>query len=343
MSRLRNEIAGWTLIALACLPILGGRPAPALAQSEQAVGVAEMDSRTEAAIDRGLKFLANRQGKDGSWGSNHRAAVTSLCLMAFMLQGHFPEEGPYGEKMDNGVKFLIEQARQGGGYFGGSMYEHGLATLALSEVWGMTHQKEVRDTLKRAVDVILKSQNSAGGWRYDPKPSSADVSVTVMQIVALASAKEAGIYVPDSTIERAVRYVKSLQGPTGGFGYTSAQGPGFARTAAGVMSLIMTGQRKAVATERGLAYLTQYAQSGKVFQNESHFTYGHYYAIQAVYQAGDKYYQSWYPKIRDSILAKQGKGGDFDRRQGDVGAEYTTAMSILILGVPYRYLPIYQR
>ena len=88
------------------------------------------------------------------------------------------------------------------------MYEHGLATLALSEVWGMSDNAKLRDSLKRAVQIILRSQNREGGWRYHPRPEDADLSVTVMQIVALASAREAGIYVPDETIEKALSFVK---------------------------------------------------------------------------------------------------------------------------------------
>ena len=125
------------------------------------------------------------------------------------------------------------------------MYEHGLATLALSEVWGMSSRKGIRDTLKQAVEIILSSQNSRGGWRYQPQPIDADISVTVMQIVALASAKEAGIHVPDHVIGKAKKYIKSLQVKgSGGFGYTGPHQPGFARTAAGVMSLLMCGERK---------------------------------------------------------------------------------------------------
>ncbi len=45
--------------------------------------------------------------------------------------------------------------------------------------------------------------------------------------------------------------------------------------------------------------------------------------------------------MRDEILMKQNKGeGNW---QGEISPEYCTAFACLMLEVPYRYLPIYQR
>ncbi len=345
MSRSRSKAAraatAWICMA-AVLACPAGWPGPIAGADDDTgkVRIAELDARTERGIENGLRHLAKRQRADGSWGgSNYRAAVTSLVLMSFMLKGHFPDKGEHGKMLDKGLKYLLKRLKSGGGYTGGSMYEHGLTTLALSEAWGMSQRKDIRDALKKAVDVILRSQNSQGGWRYRPVPEDADLSVTVMQIVALSSAREAGIYVPDKTIERASRYVLKLQHPGGGFGYSSPAAPGFARSAAGVMSLLMCGQHKSKAVTKGLAYLHE--QPKKVFTTERFFYYGHYYAIQAMYQAGQSHYQKWYPKIRDALLKKQRADGSWSGGGG--GAEYSTAMAILILGVPYRFLPIYQR
>lgn len=305
------------------------------------VDVAELDPATERAIERGIAYLARTQNANGSWGEKYSIAVTSVSLMAFMLKGHFPKKGikPYGDQLDKGVEYLLNHAKLRGGYLGENMYEHGLATLALSEAWGMSAREEIRSVLKRAVEVILTSQNSRGGWRYKPEPADADISVTVMQIVALASAREAGIYVPPQTIKRATDYVRSLQVKAeGGFGYTGAQSPGFARSAAGVMSLQMCGERNSKEVMMGLQYLRRLPPG--TFVQVEHFHYGHYYAIQAMYQAGESYYHDWYPKIRASLLKQQKPGGEWD---GAHGSQFCTSMSILILGVPYRFLPIYQR
>jgi hypothetical protein len=115
--------------------------------------------------------------------------------------------------------------------------------------------------------------------------------------------------------------------------------PGFARTAAGVMSLIMCGQRRHKAAQRGLAFLKAYPDR-KFDKNYPRFHYAHYYAVQAMYQSGEADFQAWYPRISATILAKQEPDGSW---RGEHGQAYGTSLSILILGVPYRYLPIYQR
>jgi hypothetical protein len=324
----------WAMLLVPCL--VSG----AAAAGPDTVRIAELSPEAELAIDKGLQFLASTQRADGSWGDQHRAGITALTLMAFMLKGHFPKKGPYGQHTEKGITFLIQRARDGGGYFGGSMYEHGLATLALSEAWGMSDRPELRDTLKRAVDVILRAQSPTGGWRYQPTPFDHDISVTVMQVVALASAQEAGILVPGEVIQKAMEYVRKCHQRDGGFSYQMGGGQsGFARSAAGCMALTMGGQRNSEMLQSGINYLKKCPDS--VFTRTEHYSYGHYYAIQVMYQAGESQYQAWYPKIRDPLLAKQGKDGGWPG--DDNGRQYQTAMAILILGVPYRFLPIYQR
>ena len=340
----RTTVVGVTIAAMVLgLPVseIGGL-APAQAQPTgggSAVAFAELSPETEAAITRGLAYLAREQDDDGGWG---RPANTALALMAFMLKGHFPNRGPYGEVLDRGVKNLIRYGEMGGGYLGVNhnhgMYDHGLATLALAEVWGQSDHPELRSTLQRAVDVTLRAQHASGGWRYQPQPIDHDISVTIMQFMALISCHEAGILVPRQVIERAVDYVKTCQLESGGFAYRPGGSAVFARSAAGTLALHMGGLRGDRRAEAGLEYL--WGLGDGVFNDTKHFLYGHYYAIQAMYQAGDQHYQRWYPKIRDSLLAKQRSDGKWNIRFGD---DYSTAMAILILGVPYRYLPIYQR
>ena len=68
----------------------------------------------------------------------------------------------------------------------------------------MTGDAEVKKTLKKAIDLIVKTQNHEGGWRYEPAPTGADISVTIMQVMALRGAKDSGLHVPDETIRRAI-------------------------------------------------------------------------------------------------------------------------------------------
>ena len=290
-------------VAIFCASLI----AAAFARAEDAVAVAELSPAAELAIEKGLHFLATTQNPDGSWGTQYPMADTSASLMAFMLKGNFPKRGKYGAVLEKATIYLIKRGVESKGFLGGQsqgMYEHGLGTLALSEVWGESdHRKEIRDVLKMAVDVTLRAQNAEGGWRYGPQPNDADISVTVMQVVALTSAKEAGILVPDQVLQKAVQYVKRCQNTNGGgFAYQPGGAPGFARTAAGIMSLMMSGQKGSQSVARGLEYLIKYADSK--FREIEYYNYAHYYAVQCMYQAGDALYQPWYARIRDSLLAR---------------------------------------
>ena len=162
----------------------------------------KIDDQTKKAIDKALVWLKDHQQRDGSWGNT---AVTSFALLAFMANGHVPNQGTYGETVSKGVRYLLacvrdNPNRRDDGYLvgdrGGNMYCHGMAALALTQVYGMTGDKEVRDVLKKAIDLIIRTQSREGGWRYDPNPDAgADISVTIMQVMALRGAKDGGIQV----------------------------------------------------------------------------------------------------------------------------------------------------
>ena len=59
-----------------------------------------------------------------------------------------------------------------------------------------------------------------------------------------------------------------------------------------------------------------------------------------MYMAGGDYWKQWYPAIREELLRQQESDGRWKSPHGDV---YATAMALLILQVPNRYLPIFQR
>ena len=157
---------------------------------------ARMDDGVKKATAKALEWLASKQNSDGSWGDSrypNNTAITGFALMAFMSQGHVPNQGKYGPEVAKGARFLLASAREGDGYLigtrSGNMYCHGMATLCLSQLFGMTGDEEVKKTLKKAVDLIVKCQSPDGGWRYEPQPTGSDISVTIMQVMALRSAR----------------------------------------------------------------------------------------------------------------------------------------------------------
>jgi hypothetical protein len=312
----------------------------------------ELTEKASQAIDKGLKYLLSAQKKDGSWDGDGKGgrvvAITSLALMAFMCKAQFPGSGPYGKQLDRAKNWLLKHAKsRPDGYLGTVMYEHGLATLALSEMWGMTRDKKdddaIQKALEKAVEVILRSQNPGGGWRYQPQADGGeDTSCTQTVFHALASARQAGIMVPNETIAKAVKYFKFAQNAeTGGFCYAPNGNAkvSTACSAGGLYCAQLAGQRDSEMVAAALRYLKKLSPG--IFNGAGHYYYAHYYAIQAMVQAGDKHYAEWYPLIRDALISRQHTNGAWHR--GKKGTAYETPMAIIILATPHRYIPIYQR
>ncbi len=335
---------------------LGFAALTALLPRARAADTAEISPRSHAAIQRGLTLLAASQRDDGSWpGSYGRTSgIVASCSLAFMAAGHAPGRGKYGKNVARAIQWILRKAQPDGvlfrrGMSGHPMYHHGLAALALGEAWGMTQDKRIRDTLKRAIERIIASQNRRGGWRYFPRVADDDLSVTVMQLMALRAAKDAGIFVPRDVIDAGIEYIKRCHnskeaGKDGGFAYRPGGGSGFARTGAGVLSLQVAGDYRAREVKQGVQYLLLHAPVGKQKVGSWYF-YGHYYAAQGIYQSqsigvwGRKAWGDYYPAITRELVGKQRRDGSW---YGGYG-HYATAMALLILEIPYRYLPIYQR
>lgn len=355
-----RKAAGFPLRALAIvLSLIGLIPTGALAQPlevtqrVEASGQRLITPAAQKAIDQGLAFLAARQHADGSFGSGsmyrRNVAVSSLAGMAFLSAGHTPGRGKYGENVARTVTFILDSSEPSGYIIRadsaahGPMYGHGFATLYLAEVYGMTQDDKVRVALKAAIELIINSQNKEGGWRYDPDGKDADISVTVCQIMALRAARNCGIAVPKATVDHCVEYVRQCQNADGGFRYQILQQPksAFPRSAAGVVALYSAGVYEGRDLERGLEYLQRSVPEGDLLRYEPHYFYGHYYAVQAMWHAGGHHWESWYPAIRDELLARQLPDGSWP--DALVNGEYGTAMACLILQMPNNYLPIFQR
>ncbi|HSW45993.1 MAG TPA: prenyltransferase/squalene oxidase repeat-containing protein [Phycisphaerae bacterium] len=336
------------LACLLCLPT-----APGLAQTTTQATSAPADRRivlpptVRTSINRGLAYLAGQQTAAGAFrGLNgHNSGVASLAVLAFLSTGETPERGPRGDAVARGIDFVLSLAHPTGLICNpadttkGTMYEHALSTLLLAEAFGVYHKAGLRDTLERAVRLIVTCQNSEGGWRYEPRPADADISVTVMQLAALRAATQAGIRVPRETFEAGIRYVKRCAAPQGGFLYQPGVGePGYARTAAGVCSLLTSGEYSAPEVIKGLQYLQDHKTRER--RDDAYRLYGFYYAAQAMYLAPDEnQWAEWFPVIRDELLVDQQADGHWE---GEAGPIYGTAMSVLTLSIPCRYLPAHQ-
>ena len=341
------------VLVLACAWGPGG-----LAQDPRA---AEFDPPTRAAVDRGLAWLVSKQNPNGSWTNrvgyklyddyfgedNESVDVTAISGMALLAGGHVPGRGQYGKHAWKAVEWLLSKVRDEDGYIthaGSRMYSHAFATLFLAEVYGMTRREVIKPKLKRAVDLIVNSQNREGGWRYQPIPVDADLSVTVSTLQALRAARNVGIAVPKDTVARAARYVENCA-TRRGFTYQSVAGYGisdtrvsYALTACGLVSLYSAGQYDSPRVREALRVLPDWRHT--LIPGRLHYYYGHYYAAQAMYVAGGEHWQRYYPEVKREILRMQFEDGHWE---DDVGPAYATAMACVILQIPCEYLPIFQK
>ena len=314
-----------------------------------------MTPATDKAINQGLKYLAGRQDSEGAFGTggySRNVAICSLAGLAFLSGGSTPGRGPYGTEVERCVNFVLKNSNmekpEDSGFISapgaashGPMYGHGFATLFLAEAYGMTHREDMRLKLSGAINLIIRTQNKDGGWRYAPQPRDADLSVTVCQIMALRAARNAGINVPNETVERCIEYVKKCQNADGGFRYMLPGGQSaFPRSAAGIVALTSAGVYDGTELKRALAYLLRHLPKAGRVSRESHYFYGHYYAVQAMWYAGGEYWEKWYPAIRDELIAMQRSDGSWS---DTICREYGTAMACVIMQIPNNLLPIFQR
>lgn len=367
MPNARSAIAALSAAALMAVSV----PEPLRAQSDHVEGPRpdggrsaqndvlenELTPEADQAISRGLAALVALQSAEGSWGSQRfprSVALTALACLALMSDGHLPGRGAYGGAVERGLDFVLNNVTETGLIAAdtshGPMYGHGFAALFLGEIYGMTaggpdtaQSARLYEALVKANRLIVQTQNDEGGWRYNPVPRDADISVTICQIMALRSARNAGLEISKDTIDRAVQYVRGCQNDDGGFRYQlMGGGSAWPRSAAGVASLYYAGIYEDQALEQGLSYLNTRAMPGRGFGIGSHYFYGHYYAVQAMYLAGGEYWATWWPAIRDELISTQNPA-DGTWEDGYAGDAYGTAMALIILQMPKRYLPIFQR
>lgn len=330
-------------LMLGCALPLGAAPPKQGARSKE----------VDAAIARALAYLKSKQNQDGSWSAyrGKHPAITGLAVMAFLAAGHVPGEGPYGEVVERGIRAVLKMQHANGLIAtdaGHEMYHHGICTLMLAEVVGMTQgelAREVKAKLEKAVKIILQAQRKRpgqyrGGWRYRVNGVDADMSVTGWQLMALRAAKNIGCDVPPEAIDLAVDYLKRSQDPrSGAFCYTPGGGPTVPCTGTGVLALEVCGKDRHRSPEaiRGGNYLLRFP----LRWGEGHFFYSLYYRAQATFQLGGNYWEYFRPQMHKVLLRYQSTQGFWNGN--GYGPSYATAMAVLALAVEYRFLPIYQR
>jgi hypothetical protein len=313
---------------------------PAIAQDLPRRQDDTVPAQVEQMYERGLRYLATKQNKEGSWDDSQgdEPGVVGLAVVAFLAHGEDPNHGPYAKNIERGINYILSQQNATNGYIGSSMYSHGFATLALAEAYGMTNHPKLAPALKKAVDLILSAQkrNRFKAWRYTPDASDADSTVAGCQIVALLAARNAGISIPDESIKNALTYMETCRGTDGGYGYTSAGGGKPTLTAIGVLC-----QALAKKTDgKGFAASTAYLKNHINYREAYYPFYFEYYMSQALFHADQKLWQEWNAKNIKLMATLQSPDGSWP---GRMGYAFNTSGALLSMALNYRFLPIYEK
>jgi hypothetical protein len=324
---------------------------------------------TEAAVARGLRWLAMHQEADGHWSLHdfHRsagcscggngsqrsdAAGTSLALLPYLGAGQTHLVGRYRDEVSRGLRWLLKNQAENGDLRANSqgntgMYAHGQAAIVLCEAYMMTGDETLRDPAQRALDFIVAAQHDAGGWRYEPKQAG-DTSVVGWQVMALQSGRAAKLNVPDETLELAGVFLDSVSSNSGAkYAYVPRQAPTHVMTAEGLLCRMYLGWKLDMpGIEQGVEFLVTQHLPSKRDPN----IYYWYYGTQALHHYGGDEWEMWNREMREILIETQERGGhqagSWEPRGEHApagGRIYMTALATCSLEVYYRHLPIFRQ
>jgi formylglycine-generating enzyme required for sulfatase activity len=343
-----------------------GNPAP---PPDPTAGAGEEGEEKATPIELALRWIADHQLPDGGWSFDlttcapcagkcshsgeskgpDRCGATAMALLPFLGRGYTHREGPYRKQIDKGLGFLVGMVTEGQGKaygIGGSLYSQGLAAIVLSECLAMSGDDRLRAPAQAAIDFIVHAQDPAGGgWRYSPRQPG-DTSSFGWQVTALHSGHLGGLKVSPLAVRKAITFLDSVQADDGaGYGYTSpGERPG--TSAVGLLCRTYLGwNQNHPALRRGVAKLAAIGPTSDLYFD--------YYATRLMHYVEGDDWVAWNKRMKAMLVASQSTTGHeagswHDGVDGGHGAStagrlYCTSLAAMILEIPYRWLPIYQR
>jgi hypothetical protein len=324
---------------------------------------------TEAAVNTGLTWLIKVQQPNGCWpldgnfknrGSANDIAGTAFGLLPFLGAGkthRASKDNPFDKPIERALLFLIRKQDKRSGNFGGGMYGHCLATIAMCEAYGLTQDPFLRRPAQMSVNYIVAAQHDGGGWRYSPGQAG-DTSVTGWAVMALKSGKMSGLDVPELSFRKAINFMNSCNAPNEGYGYVPPE-RGAAAAASPTMSAVgllcrqylQSWGPQNIKMINGVKNNIETAPPPDTGAPNNMYYY--YYATQVMHHFGGKSWDRWNAKMRESLVRSQDKSNNpmlrgswdptGDSHSAVGGRLMQTSLCLLTLEVYYRHLPLYYR
>lgn len=328
-------------------------------------------SESEKAVAMALKWIAEHQAPNGGWTFAHSQicrgqcdgagdmaeatnAATAMAILPFLGAGQTHMEGQYKQTVHRGLSYLISRMKVTGGQLpegswhepGGTMYSHGLASIAICEAYAMTHDADLLQPAQLSLNYLIASQDPrGGGWRYQPRQPG-DTSVVGWCVMALKSGRMGNLIVPDQTFLGAQSFLDSVSTNKGayyGYDQPTSQIEGRQATiAVGLLCRMYMGWTKEhPGMQEGVAYLS------KIGPRVDDLYYS-YYGTQVMRHYGGPEWEKWNSTLRDELIKSQVSQGHAAGSWEAKGAHsekggrlYATSLATMILEVYYRHMPLY--
>ncbi len=198
----------------------------------------------EATSRRGVDFLLRRQNPNGSWGSADstrpeevyapvpgtqrafRAAVTSMCICAMLETGGDRPE--VARAVDRAEAWLYEHLPLVRRPAADALYNNWAHGYSLQALAALLHRhagdqdrcRKIRDLMRQQIDFLGRYECIDGGWCYydmnaeTQRTSGSTMSfMTAAVLVALRTAKDSGVEVPQRLVDRAMASILRQRKP----------------------------------------------------------------------------------------------------------------------------------
>lgn len=350
------------------------------------VGGTGTKNSVEQAIRSGLEWLKRQQKSGGNWQLHTGypdagysvlrtdTGATALALLAFLGDGHTQHSGDYQQTVSKGLRWLRGIQKPDGDYHDHTelgrqtaFYAHSQATIAICEAYALTGDQELADSADRAIQFLLTTQHpTEGGWRYQPQEgdSMGDLSVTGWGLMALNTARMAGIDVPPEAFGQVSVFLDTVAERDGArYKYLPSDPAGKvtpAMTACGLLGRQWLGwPADDPSMSDGIDWLLR-TEFTPEWSGGRRNVYEWYYIGQTLHNLGGQRFESWFEHVQNLVVDNQRRRGSRkaptdvagswspveppgspDEYGAKAGRLYMTAMCLLVLETPVRHAPIY--
>jgi len=344
------RLAAVALVAAACAFLLvfragDGRPADTPAATARG-----------GAVSKGIDWLIARQTSSGGWNvaelggrPDYAPALNGLAVLALTRSN--AEASTLTNALSRAGEFLLGRQAESGRFgrdFDGTLYNHGIATLALLETYCVTRDDALRAPITKALAFIRERQSSAGGWGYRDTPASQpNTSLTAWQVQALLLADRLGWKGNRLPVRKALAWMSGTVNETGFFGYERVEhfpeGPG-TLTMMGAYCLLAAQHMEIPVDPALMARVVRGV--GKLAGDRPDDYYGTFFYASALTEADPAGYRDALASARSSLITRQEMAGlergawRPDDHWGKAGGRlYSTTMALLALSPPHEHLP----